>query len=176
VGAWHLLVNGVFATQESVVVLPMSAAEIAAEKASCAAAEQAACAAARAAATYDVHISGATGENDWRVNGLYEVTDEVSGGMPVYHKKPGSMGPQRSELWLEYHQGRWMSRSTVYNSHASDYIVAYVDCAIGVLPDQTPTGAWYVEDDGIHESQPRVVTDARMKTSFGDDDDYDLYS
>jgi len=59
-----------------------------------------------------VRISGATGENAAYVNGLFEVTDEVSGGMPVYKRKGGLT----DQVWLEYHVARssWMVRNTEF--------------------------------------------------------------
>jgi len=105
-----------------------------------------------AAATYAVRISGATGDNAWRVNGVYEVTDEVSGGMPVYKKQGGDM-------WLEYHvsNGRWMSRSTLYKGQANDACLAHVHCDVGVLPDKAPRGAWHVWVNNAFEAQASVV-------------------
>lgn len=43
-----------------------------------------------------VKISGATGPSGPSINGIYEPTDEISGGWPVYRKKDDS------EKWLEY--------------------------------------------------------------------------
>jgi len=73
------------------------------------------------------------------VNGLYEVTDEISGGMPVYKK-------QRAELWLEYHVSlcQWMLKSTASKGQENNATCAYVACDVGVLPDKAPRGAWHV--------------------------------
>ena len=99
-----------------------------------------------------MRISGATGDNAGRVNGVYEVTDEVSGGMPVYKK-------QGAEQWLEYHvsTSSWMSRSTARKGQSRLACHAYVDCAMGVLPDNAPTGAWHVFTSGAWEVQTSVV-------------------
>lgn len=43
-----------------------------------------------------VRISGATGPSGPSINGIYEPTDEICGGWPVYRKKDDS------EKWLEY--------------------------------------------------------------------------
>eukprot|EP01039_Chlorochromonas_danica_P010145 gene10145-11228_t len=43
-----------------------------------------------------VKISGATGPSGPSINGIYEPTDEICGGWPVYRKKDDS------EKWLEY--------------------------------------------------------------------------
>jgi len=105
-GTWQVVDGVSWPSQASLVVTPVSAAEVAAE----AAALLAACPLARAEATYAVRISGATGTNADVVNGVYEVTDEVSGGMPVYKKQAGDMWLQRGHQWLEYHfsKNRWM--------------------------------------------------------------------
>jgi len=152
-GAWRVIVTvedeADFEAQASVLVTPMSAAEVAAE----AAALQAACAAARAAATYAVRIGGATGDNACYVNGVYKVTDKVSGGMPVYRKQGG-------KVWLEYHvsQCRWMSRPTSSKGQVKNFCYAYVDCDVGVLPDKAPRGAWHVDvDNDAYEVQASVV-------------------
>ena len=99
-----------------------------------------------------VRISGATGDNAWRVNGVYEVTDEVSGGMPVYKK-------QGAEMWLEYHVslGQWLSRLTKDKGQANFYRYAYVACDVGVLPDNAPRGAWYVWVNNAFKAQASVV-------------------
>jgi len=132
---WYVAINRSPEAQASILVTSVSAADVAAE----AAALQAACAAARAAAVYAVRISGATGDFSGRVNGLYEVTDEISGGMPVYKKQGG-------EQWLEYHVSTscWMSKSTASKGQTKNLCHAYVDCAIGVMPDNAPIGAWNV--------------------------------
>jgi len=86
------------------------------------------------------------------VNGLYEVTDEVSGGMPVYKK-------QGNEMWLEYHVscGKWMSRHAAYKGQANKFCNASVDCDVGVLPDKAPRGIWRVCSNGALEVQASVV-------------------
>jgi len=105
-----------------------------------------------AVATYAVRISGARGNYAWYVNGLYEVTDEVSGGKPVYKK-------QGAEMWLEYHvsRGEWMSRPTYCKGQASNACYAYVDCDVGVLPDKAPRGAWHVWVNRSLKAQASVV-------------------
>jgi len=109
-------------------------------------------AAARAAAKYAVLISGATGENSALVNGVYDVTDEVSGGIPVYKKR-------EAEQWLEYHVSRsmWMSRSTETKGQTNVTCHASVACAIGVLPDKAPTGTWQVYDGAAWRTQASVM-------------------
>jgi len=151
-GAWHVVVNGAWRAQSNIVITPLSAAEVSAEVAAEAAALQAACEAARVAATYAVCISGATGSRASYVNGVYEVTDEVSGGMPVYKK-------QESDMWLEFHvsKSQWMSRRTASKGQTTDICHAYVTCAIGVLPDKAPTGAWHVCNDKDWQTQASVV-------------------
>eukprot|EP01036_Dinobryon_divergens_P033733 gene33733-43594_t len=56
-----------------------------------------------------VCISGATGPSGPSINGIYEPTDEICGGWPVYHKKEPSQSSSGlsssttdSEKWLEY--------------------------------------------------------------------------
>jgi len=102
-------------------------------------AAQMACAAARDAATYALRISGATGSNADAINGIYQVVaDEVSGGMPVYKKQ----GAEQRLAYLDA-SGRWISKPS---AKASDgHYTAYVACAIGVLPDKSPKGAWRVK-------------------------------
>lgn len=43
-----------------------------------------------------VRITGAMGPSGQSINGIYEPTDEICGGWPVYHKKDDN------EKWLEY--------------------------------------------------------------------------
>jgi len=151
-GTWYVRANGTYAAQASVVVSRVSAAE-AAEAALPAAAVEAFCAPARAAATYAVRISGATGDKADRVNGLFEVTDKISGGMPVY-KKHGA-----NNWLLEYHISNllWILRSTTINGQAESACTAKVACAIGLLPDKAPRGAWQVLVNGAHAAQASVV-------------------
>jgi len=150
IGTWLIAVNGSLVAQASIAVTPMSAAEVAAE----AAAVQAACAAARAAATYAVRISGATSNYAYFVNGVYEVTDEVSGGMPVY-KRRGGLADQ---VWLEYHVSlcQWMTRMTASKGQVNRNCTAYVGCAHGVLPDKAPTGEWHVLNGFTFTAQANV--------------------
>jgi len=51
--------------------------------------------------TYFVHIRGATCNNAWRVNGVEDVTDEVSGSMPVYKYQGGKMRLSRLAQSME---------------------------------------------------------------------------
>jgi len=102
---------------------------------------------------YAVCISGATGIVARRVNGLYEVTDEVFGGMPVYKKQGG-------EMWLEYHDshGNWMLRVIEHKGEAESVCTAYVDCDVGLLPDKAPRGAWHVwVEKDIFEAQAGIA-------------------
>jgi len=148
IGAWKVGNGFSFSAQESIIVSPMSAADVAAEKT----AVQAACEAARETARHAVRISGATGNNAALVNGLFELTGEISGGMPVYKK-------QGDEQWLEYFVStcRWMSRSTARKGQTNNSCHAYVDCAICVLPDEAPTGAWQVANGVSFGVQANIV-------------------
>jgi hypothetical protein len=101
--------------------------------------EQEACKAACEAATYSVRISGATGNNSKYINGIYEVTGEIFGGMPVYKNK-------EQEQWLEYHvsSSKWLSRSAEGKGQENNKCTAYVSCEIGVLPDKVQNKIWRV--------------------------------
>jgi len=109
---------------------------------------------------YFMRISGATGAVADDVNGRYEMTDEVSGGMPVYKKRG-------TEVWLEYHVSRhhgcWMSRPTHCKGQANNACYAYVDCAFNVLPDKAPSGAWFVCVNKDFVAQESVVAMPTMQ-------------
>jgi len=86
------------------------------------------------------------------VNGLYEVTDEVSGGMPVYKK-------QGAEMWLEWNKKKqqWISRVTASKGEASEAGTAYVGCtSTNVLPVNSPVGTWKILVDGAWVAQPAI--------------------
>jgi len=107
-------------------------------------------------------ISGATGINAAYVNGLYEVTDEVSGRMPVYKK-------QGDDMWLEYHSltTRWMLRATAYKGQKGSGCTAFVLCDSGlVLPDKPHKSgrSWHVLVSGNWDRQAgiSVIQTARI--------------
>jgi hypothetical protein len=138
--------------------------------------------AARTRATYSIRISGAKGSTAEYINGLYDVTDKVSGGMPLYKK-------QGFRVTLEYHTFNrcWVLTDNTNKSQRSYTTLAYVECPFGLLPDQAPAGIWYVintnddsddeyseddnyseddyhseddnysQDDYYHEKQPNIV-------------------
>jgi hypothetical protein len=109
--------------------------------------------AAQAVATYDVLISEVRNFYDWRLNGMYNVTDEISGGMPVYRKSWLRGGV----TWLKYDLSR---RRWELLNDGDSRCLAYFYCTFGVLPDKAPRegGDLYVVDSYTqsYEVQPGV--------------------
>ena len=88
-----------------------------------------------------VRITGATGINADLINGIYVVTDELSGDMPVYAK----MG--NSDLWLMYVASTkdWNIQTTAVKG--SDIIAkAYCKVSHKCLPHECPAGMWKVHN------------------------------
>ena len=81
-------------------------------------------------------ISNVTGPHAIKVNGVYELTDEVCSGLPVFQKKT------ESDIWVEYSESRWRVLSTPYRGTTS----CYVNFASGrpCLP-QDCVGEWRVD-------------------------------
>ena len=88
-----------------------------------------------------VRITGATGLKADSINGIYAVTDELSGDMPVYAK----MGS--SDLWLMYVASTkdWnIQRTAVKGSDIT--ATAYCKVSHKCLPHECPAGMWKVHN------------------------------
>ena len=83
------------------------------------------------------------GDNASRVNGIYEFTEEVSGGMPVYRKMDDP------DMWLMYNPTwkKWYVQPT--SSKGSESGWANLTCDPPCLPERGPKGTWQVSDGGF---------------------------
>ena len=52
-------------------------------------------------------ITGTTGKYEHKLNGVYELTEEISNGLPVYKKKVRTKGDR--SMSLRYEDGCWMA-------------------------------------------------------------------
>ena len=91
------------------------------------------------------------GDNASRVNGIYEFTEEVSGGMPVYRKMDDP------DMWLMYNPTRkeWWVQQT--SSKVTGGGWAYLTCNPPCLPERGPKGMWQVYDGGKFQLQAGVA-------------------
>ena len=85
-------------------------------------------------------IQGATGINADIVNGIYELTTEVSDGLPVLQKK------DNHGIRLEYFEYRWwiLLRSTFGHAGRREGSIqyAYIDAGYPCLPQSCEVGMW----------------------------------
>ena len=97
-----------------------------------------------------VRIVGATGSSAGIVNGMYEATTELSGGMPVY-VKVGVGG-----MWLEYHAPSSQWQVTLTSNKGTNHASAFCPVPAKCLPEDCPAGQWLVVDCCKLVSQPAV--------------------
>jgi hypothetical protein len=102
--------------------------------------------AAELAAMRAVEIGGATGPCAAYVNGVYERTDEVKNGKPVFAKKVGGGAEWFVGLW-EAPTGKWnvSPRSSIDANKAAGW--AATACT-GVAHPAVPGAAWKVDPGG----------------------------
>ena len=85
-----------------------------------------------------MRIEGVTGANAGNVNGIFEPTDEMCDGLPVYRKKGNA------DIWLEFNTSvmDWFVRPT--SSRGTSKGWAYVKLESLCLPQDISTGRWHV--------------------------------
>ena len=98
-------------------------------------------------------IRGATGDKAHTINGIFETTDEMSGGMPVYRK----MGD--SDTWLVYNPSfkAWFVQLTLHKGMSAGW--AYLDCVAPSLPENITKCIWKVQGRVVangHQTQVDV--------------------
>lgn len=100
-----------------------------------------------------VRITGATGPSGPSINGIYEPTDEICGGWPVYRKKDDM------EKWLEYNvaSGEWYVKPTTDKGKPEGWMCIASDPP--TRPEQTK-GTCDVWDGERWTSQTTVVITA----------------
>ncbi len=84
-------------------------------------------------------MANASGPHADSVNGVYELTNQMCGGLPVFQKK-GSGG-----LWLEFLRTelRWSVVRTAERGTTTSY--AFTSTGAGMcLPQDCPSGKWQV--------------------------------
>ena len=89
-------------------------------------------------ASSGVRIAGAMGPNGDVINGMYEVTAEMSGDMPVYARVGNG------DVCLEYRANgkEWQVMSTAANK--SKHCLTFCGSPAKVLPEACPEGQWHV--------------------------------
>jgi hypothetical protein len=115
----------------------------------------AAAGAAELAAMRAVEIGGATGPRAANVNGVYEWTDEVKNGMPVFAKKVAGGAEWVVGLW-EAPRGKWYvsPRSSIDANKAAGF--ACTVCA-GVAHPAVLKTAWKVSDGAKFKTQEAIT-------------------
>jgi hypothetical protein len=115
----------------------------------------AAAGAAELAAVRTVEIGGATGPRATDVNGVYERTDEVKNGKPVFAKKVAAGAEWVLGLW-EGPDGDWYvsPRTSIDANEAAAW--AHTVCA-GVAHPAVPGAAWEVYDGAKFNMQEAVT-------------------
>ena len=115
----------------------------------------AAAGAAELAAMRTVEIGGATGPRAAAVNGVYERTDEVKNGKPVFAKKVAGGAEWVVGLW-EAPNGKWYvsRRSPIDANKAAGW--ARTVCA-GVAHPAVPGAAWQVSDGAKFKMQEAIT-------------------
>jgi hypothetical protein len=115
----------------------------------------AAAGAAELAAMRTVEIGGATGPSAADVNGVYERTDEVKNGKPVFAKKVAGGAEWVLGLW-EAPDGYWFvsPRSSIDANKAAGWVATV--CA-GMAHPAVPGTAWNVSDGAKLKMQETVT-------------------
>ena len=96
-----------------------------------------------------VHICGATGLNDYCINGYFIPMEEMCGGVRVFRQLEG-------DQWLVYYEGQWIIQSTSDKGTDSGY--AFVDSPL-ISPQHC--SAWRVDasdDDDEYETQQLTIS------------------
>ena len=75
------------------------------------------------------------------MNGVYEPTLELCGGLPVFQKKG-----HHSDVWLEYLDSDWWVRKTADRGTTAGF--AYIATERPCLPHDCDEGAWNVGTGG----------------------------
>ena len=89
--------------------------------------------------TKRVQIDGATGVNAAPINGEYEPTNELSGGVTAYRKTGDK------DRWLEYNAGKTQWQCVRTGLRGTSSFVACCVVPTECLPDQCPVGKWQVD-------------------------------
>lgn len=84
-----------------------------------------------------VVIEGATGQTE-EINGAYEVTTEMCGGMPVFQNKTKGR-------WLEYFQSTWYVRPTSARGRCGHELTLYRPLPDTDLPPCIPSDHIYLK-------------------------------
>ena len=86
-----------------------------------------------------VLLSGATGSNADKINGIFEPTSETCDNLPVYKKKD-----TKEEIWLEFNKGLsyWFIRST--SNRGTNVGWSYCAVSLPCLPQGCPASKWQI--------------------------------
>ena len=98
-----------------------------------------------------VQIVGAMGPNAGAINGMYEATPEVSGGMRVYAKVGDG------DMLLEYRaaKSQWQVKSTAHKGKDTCFALCAVPAKC--LPQECPAGRWQIVVNDKYVSLPAIV-------------------
>ena len=94
---------------------------------------------------------GATGSKTSRINGIFEATEEESGGMPIYRKLDDY------DVVLLYSPPAKMWIIQAAKDRGSFLKWAYLRCDPPHLPEKGPKGAWQVDDGSAFCLQDAVA-------------------
>ena len=97
-----------------------------------------------------VSIENIAGQHANMVNGIYEPTSELSGGLPAYQKKGDA------DMWLEFYKMHWYLRSA--SNRGTSTSCASIEVDRPCLPQDCPAGLWRVNiRDTVFESSALVT-------------------
>ena len=99
-----------------------------------------------------VIIENVTGPHEFDINGVYEPTIELCGGLPAFQKK-GS-----GNVWLEYYSSKWYVRPKIDRGTKKGW--AFIMSERPCFPHDCDEGAWFADmdvDSNEFESAPLVA-------------------
>ena len=96
------------------------------------------------------------------VNGIYDKTDEVAGGQPIYSRRGLTEGGK--QLIIEYHQPNKMWQIKWLENKGTDRACAYVTCDPPVLPHRIE-GVWKVYDRDAPGAELKFIAQPAAKVS-----------
>ena len=113
------------------------------------------------AASGCVRIVWARGLNAGRINGIYEVTAEMSGDMPIYAKVGDG------DIWLEYYAPTSQWQVTLTGNKGTNHATAFCTVPAKCLPERSLPGRWLVYDGGKWVPQPAVAINIATQDEAG---------
>ena len=96
-------------------------------------------------------ITGAKGQRTIRINGFYECTEDVSGGMPVYRK----LDDYDVHLLYSPASKMWIIQAAL--DRGTNLKWAYLRCDPPCLPEKALQGSWQIDEGVVFRLQEEVL-------------------